>query len=245
MPPVVQPSAHRVASRYLEARAIPLDKSSLRRLVKELTRKLLQAFTRAKPDQPIRNKSVWAEADYETRSVKGEPLNIMVVVRAGKDTRPGPYVDSGGFGKHRNGRPVVILSLNGSYTAAEYLKSLQSPELIEGMLYNILIHEVTHAVDIQDKSTYEVGTAGGTFSTPDLKRYYNDPKEVRAFMQQVVDEVTNGSLIKHIEKLTERFGQNKAVSMLLKNSETWNEAQKYWTPSNRNRVMKSVYQAIT
>lgn len=236
-------------------RTIPLDKSRLRGLTKRLVHLLILAFkvaARSKANDPIRWREVWAQTTYQLPLVKGgEDVDVDVVVAAGKDTRQGPYVHSGGFGHNRRSqRPIVIVKINGSYTAREYIDIAES-KILDDRIYGILVHEMTHAADVATKAQYEVGSAGGPYTTKDLKSYYNDPKEVRAYMQQVVDEVLSfGGKRQNVDKMLKLFGpenergRQRGVEVLLKNTETWSEVEKHLNFTNRKKILKAVYRAL-
>lgn len=234
-----------------EARPIPIDKG----LVQQLTDDLMQSFIqnlRTTPEEqrsePVGSisRDIWAHEKIVMSDVHGKDQSIDVVLYANKSSGFGPYVGSGAFG-HRKGKPIIIVDLNGKYTPDMYLKSIEGePEnpayrqLIGSMIYDILIHEITHAVDQKLKRTYDTGGHDGPRSTSDIAKYYNDPKEVRAFMQQISDEVLRGSLNKFIDV----FGDNQGIVYALKNSNTWQEVNKHLTPSNKQLIMKAVYREI-
>jgi hypothetical protein len=71
-----------------------------------------------------------------------------------------------------------------------------------------------------------------------MKRYYNQPEEVKAYMQQIADHVQDIAPA-HRAKLV-AWGTSRAVTFLLKQSNTWNEIQKYLTPKNRKKIKKGV-----
>jgi hypothetical protein len=239
----------RVAAAWLRkaVRPIPVDKDALREMAKKLSAKLLEQLEQSDPDEPVRGRQVWVQDSMPIESVKGEELDAMVVVRADPDDKaPGPYVNAGGFGWHRqSGRPVVILSLNGSYTPRELSKSLRgSPELIQDMMYRTLLHEVTHAKEPSSKAEYELGGAGEQYTTSDLSRYYNDPKEVRAFMQQVVDEV-HEAFGDRQDAVIDKFGEARGLKMMLNTSETWRDVKEHLNEDNRKKMLKAVHRAVS
>ena len=245
------PKEHKVSFHSgKRAKAIPIDKSALRGVAKRLEKQFVQAIKvamRAKANEPIRWREVWVRDSHTIRTVMGEDVTVDLLVTAGKDRGPGPYVNSGGYGfVRRTGRAVVIVKLNGSYTAAEYAPAAESGMLHKG-IYNILIHEMTHAADAAIKAQYEAGPASGPYTVKDEAAYYNDPKEVRAFMQQVVDEVLSyGGKRKNLEKVFELFKgpRDRGLEVVLKNTETWPEIKEHLTPTNRNKILKAVYMAL-
>lgn len=246
------PKEHRVSFHKpgKSARAIPIDKSALRGLTKRLEKRLGQAFTvamRTKPDEPIRRQEVWARETHDIRNVMGHDLTVDVLVTAGKDRSGGPFVAAGGYGHNRRtNRPVVIVKLNGSYSPKEYLPAVDTGMLTRG-IYDILIHEMTHAADAALKAKYKTGPASGQYVPDDISAYYNDPKEVRAYMQQVVDEVLRyGGKRENLEKILKLFKgpRHRGIEVVLKNTETWPEIKDHLTDSNKAKILKAVYQAL-
>jgi hypothetical protein len=240
--------APRVAATWMRraVRPIPVDKEAVRAKATKLSEKLLKQLEAAPPDRPVRERQVWVQDSMPVRSVQGEDLDAIVVVRAGPAGGPGPYIDSGGFGWHQpTGRPVVIVSLNGHYTPKDLARSLRgSPELIQDMIYTTLLHEATHASDVRRQSGYQVSGAGEQYTTDDLDRYYNDPHEVRAFMQQVVDE-TERAFGDRQETVLEKFGESRGLKMILGASDTWREINEHLHEDNRRKMIKAVHRALS
>lgn len=113
-------------------------------------------------------------------------------------------------------------------------------------LYSTLIHEATHAAEsVFGWSKGETGTAlhNGETVVTDQAKYINDPVEVRAWMQQIVDEV-----LFYLKKFDEVEGLDwtpqKRIQMALKTSTTWQLVKSDLTPKNRNLIMKAVYTAV-
>lgn len=227
-------------------RPIPVDKQAIREMAERLSAKLLEQLEEASPDLPVRERQVWVQDQMPVRAADGEERDAIVVVRGGPGGQPGPYVDAGGFGWHQSGRPVVIVSLNGNYTPAELSWSLRgSPQLIQDMMYTTLLHEVTHAADVhRDKPGYTLGKASEQYTTEDLDRYYNDPHEVRAFMQQVVDEVEETFGYRQDDVL-DKFGESRGLKMMLNNSATWREVKPHLNEDSKRKVLRAVHRAVS
>lgn len=218
------------------ARAIPLDKGSIRDLVSRLEKKFLRACKAAPPNKAIYWKKKWVEESHMIRTVKGDDVAVHVYLVADDSRRPGKYVQEGSQGTSKStGRPVVIVKLNGSYTASEYTDAIKSGALRRG-IYDTLIHEMTHVVDAASAKYVAEGAATGEYSVSDEKAYYNDPVEVRAYMQQIVDEVQNPTYLRLLPSL--------GVMKVLRLSPTWKGIEKHLTSSNRKKIMKSVYQSL-
>lgn len=219
--------------RSVLARAVPIDKPAIMRLTESLERELAEIAGRH--DGPFGHK-VLGQWPYELRAVDGTELKTYVRFEA-VPTQDPSYVLEGGVGFLR-GTPIVVVQINGTLDADAIRKGAET-HIVKVQLYNLLIHELTHVAD-----KYLRGVGEG-MSEDDLRQnpaiYYNSPSELHAFMQEVVDQVSQRFV--HYEKLEKRFGQ-KALGMLLNMSETWSKVGPYWTERNRQKVLKAVYQAL-
>lgn len=219
--------------RSVLARTVPLDKQSILRFTEFLERELAELA--AKHEGPFGHK-VLGQWPYELTAVDGTDLKTYVRFEA-VPTRDPDYVLEGGVGFLR-GTPIVVVQINGTLDADAIRKGAET-HIVKIQLYNLLIHELTHVAD-----KYLRGVGEG-MSEDDLRQnpavYYNSPSELHAFMQEVVDQVSQRFV--HYEKLEKRFGQ-KALGMLLNMSETWSKVSPHWTERNKQKVLKAVYQAL-
>lgn len=214
------------------ARAIRLDKPGIRELAKELEIKLAQALEGR--EGPLGKKNL-GQFSFEIRAVDGSRVKLWVRLQA-IPTSDFRYYVSGGLGKStQRGQTVVVVFINGSLDAQVIWKGTNAGTT-HGMLYPILLHELTHAADI-----FAPVLGMSEDAARDNAAYYNHPSELRAYMQEVVDEVEQR--FRHYEKLKSRFG-NRALDMLLNMSTTWKEVSPHWTVANRQKVLKAVYQAL-
>lgn len=221
----------KVASRYLEARAIRVDKSGIKDLSRDLAKLIYRKTDGQSPlgDTTINRKPI----PYVVRGVDGSVISTSVILKAEVGSG-GPYVLSGAMGRYR-GDPIVIVYINGSTVIPK-----NTAGVLEKQLYPVLLHELTHVADkfkgrgpAHDMSQDEAqGSA----------KYYNDPGEVRAYMQEIVDELEDK--VKHLGKLQKAFGMTKGIEYLLKSSDTWQEVSPHWTESNKRKVIKTVVQMI-
>lgn len=221
----------RVATRFRVARAIRVDKSGIKDLSRDLAKLIYRKTDGQSPlgDTTINRKPV----PYVVRGVDGSVIPTSVILKAevGSD---GPYVLSGAMGRYR-GDPIVIVYINGSTVIPK-----NTAGVLEKQLYPVLLHELTHVADkfkgqgpAHDMSQDEArGNA----------KYYNDPGEVRAYMQEIVDELEDK--VKHLGKFQKAFGVTKGIEYLLKSSNTWQEVSPHWTESNKRKVIKAVVQMI-
>ena len=243
----VMDSAQKVAGRFRDqiesfksvlktARAIPLDKSSIMHFTEFLEKKLAELASKHAGPFGRMKLGQWP---YEIRTVDGTEITTYVRFETVPTKEPN-YVLDGGVGFLR-GTPIVVVQINGSLDADAIQKGSET-HIVKIQLYNLLLHEFTH---VADKYTRGVGQGGRGLTEEQLRNnpaaYYNNPSEMHAYMQEVVDQVSNRFV--HYEKLRSRFGQ-KALGMLLNMSDTWIRVSPYWTERNRQKVLKAVYQAL-
>jgi len=216
-----------------QARAIRLDKSRIKNMAQEISHFIHRKLGNLRGPQGKRvlHKGI----PFDITAVDGTPLHIEIVLQAipSKDFR---YVVSGGVGK-RGGKPVAVVFFNGSNDFQETVRSAKGSRVVQDQIYAVLIHELTHAAD---KFTKGVGDRMTQEEAQGNAAYYNDPSELRAYMQEVVDEAER--FFDKIPILQEHFGP-QGMTYLLKMSPTWKEVSPHWTRRNQQLVMKAVAQA--
>jgi hypothetical protein len=238
------------------ARPIQLDKRAIgsfvqQGLMPQITR---HAERHTRPDEPIGDTHGWASGQLDIEAADGRS-SVTLDVEVGSQRSRAAFVAV--LAGKTNPRGGVTLYLNGALTPADLLsESRQQPmwtckheTCIAYGLYSLLIHEATHAAELAmgkkqhlDYSPSEVKERGEAAYGP----YVNDASEVRAFLQQIVDEVTNHA---GNETLREHFrgGPNPSralVDAALSLSTTWSLIEKHLTSSNRVRILKAVYEAL-
>lgn len=222
--------AARVARRFL-ARTVPVDKNDVRELAKELEAIVARALTgKTGPTGKVK----LGHYPFSIRTVDGDRKKIWILLQAipSRDFR---YYVSGGLGTAQ-GHTVVVVNVNGSLDA-EVIWKATNARTTQSFLYPILLHELTHAADI-----FAPGLDG--MSEDDAQgnaAYYNNVSELRAYTQEVVDEVEQR--FSFYPKLQKTFGA-RAFTMLLNFSNTWTEVSPHWTKANQQRVIKTVYQML-
>jgi len=216
------------------ARAIRLDKRRIKELAKELEAVLAR---KSWPGDSLGNRMVVPSAPYDVRTVDGSTLTVYVRVQAQETASP-YYVIDGGYGLSRRDKlPFVVVNVNGSMPA-EQLRQAAKARQVQNQLYPVLLHEMTHAAD---KYTKGVGSRMNIEEVKgNLNTYYNDPTEVRAYMQEVVDEIEG----RNWATFQSTFGPGKGMEYLLKTSPTWQEVSPHWTERNKRLVIKAVVQAL-
>lgn len=231
-----QPKTSRIVVRHVLARAIRIDKHRARELAKELEAVIAQ---KARGSQPLGNRMLVPAAPYDITAVDGESLGPMYVQLRAVETDSPYYVVDGGFGFHqRYQTPVVIVNVNGSMPGDTLSRAAKARQ-VQSQIYPVLIHELTHAADKYSKG---VGNKMTPEEARDNEAYYNNPSEVRAYMQEVVDEVEGN--LKHWAKLQGAFGPGKGLEYMLKLSPTWKDISPHWTERNRRLVIKAVAQVL-
>jgi len=173
----------------------------------------------------VRPNAICASEIINLKNVKGEDIDFLVQIRVGK--APSGDKATRGFYDRRDNTIVIYLS-----------PWLDSNDLNETRKYDvintnksILIHEVTHALDVIDHYKKEEGVA-----------YYNNPHEIRAFSRQIVDEASR--VLKGL-RLTSRAMKRpmpqgaRLIELLLEGSKTWREIRKDLTDVN-NRYIRQV-----
>lgn len=236
---VTYEQAVKVAHRYLAARAIRIDKHRAKELAKELERVLAR---KARGDRPLGKRIIVRGAPYDITTVDGTPLTIYIRLQS-IETESAYLIPGGGVGT-ASGEKVLVIWVNGSKPAEVVGRSARGGKVVESQIYNVLIHELTHAADKFTKGIGERMTVDDARS--DLDTYYNDPGEVRAFMQEVVDEVlqSRGAELWAAGKFQELFGISKGFEYLLKMSQTWRDISPHLTERNKRLVIKAVAQAL-
>ena len=160
----------------------------------------------------VRPNAICASEVLRLQNVKGEDINFLVQIRVGKATSGDKTTH--GFFDRRDNTIVIYLS---PWLDANDLNETRKYDIINTNK-NILIHEVTHALDVIDNYKKEEGPA-----------YYNNPHEVRAFARQIVDEADRTlKALRLTSRSTKRSMPQGAqlIETLLEGSKTWREIKK-------------------
>lgn len=247
--------ARRVANRYA-ARSVHLDKRSIEHFVThDLVPAIVSWVKRRPEDVPLGSNNI-AEENLTIEAADGRSsLEVIVGVRSRPSNHKGTITLGGGFGKWR-GRPAIVLELNGAYTPKELLServlqplwSCTHESCLPYSLYSLIIHEATHAADSLFPGPPIDGLErGGEIPTSiDPVKYINNPSEVRAFMQQVVDEVPRYAKMPAIREraLTKPNPNQELIAFALRLSTTWKLIEQYLTPVNKAKILRAVYEYL-
>lgn len=216
-------------------RAIRIDKNRIRSLAQELT-EVLKRFV-ARRTAPLDDRVISSGFVYWSLNVRKQEVPSRIVLAA-RPSSSHEMFTGGAKGTHTpTGEPVVVVWVNGSIPADKIHDSCSRfPGVVEKYIYRILIHELTHVADIvpesagrEEQEVYE-----------DLAAYYNSPHEVRAYLQEVLDEVA--SHIHQFEKLRRVLGTTLAVSSTLGLSRAWADIEPYLNETNKRRFYRAVAQ---
>lgn len=215
------------------ARVIPLDKPGIQDLAKQLEQVIAKALMHR--EGPL-GKMTLGQHKFDAQTVDGDERRVWIKLQTipSRDFR---YVVGGGVGTAK-GQHVVVININGSLPAEVIWKAAHA-RTMHGFLYPVLLHELTHVADKFAPGHGERHTEQGLRDDPGT--YHNNSSELRAFMQEIVDELS--SRFRHYEKLRKNFGA-RALEILLNMSPTWHEVSPHWTARNQQKVMKTVYQAL-
>ncbi len=176
---------------------------------------------------------------YTSVNVLGEKVQVPVSLVQTDETpdwrSPRRYVSGGKVQaahestKSKKGTPV-------SLTLSLYrFPGSPSKSKLRTEVFSVLIHELTHVHDIL---AYNKGQA-------DAASYYNSKTEVRAFMQQIVQECSD-----EYRKLAEPDGwytsslTERLFQVLLNKSPTWDRVQRSLTDKNKRLILKAVVTSI-
>jgi len=235
-----------------------LHKDRIRGIAEFLVEEMLIALSNSPfslsstKDKPIARFGHQDLAEFEANfpDVKGKYKRIIFLVRAELTSISGiPYkkksgfFQSAGWGYIKKGStkiPVIVLIFNGVHSPQDVLNFASTrggKDILLQEAYSDLIHELTHAKEIEGKkrkTSAERLKEGGT------KAYYADAWEVRAYMQQIVDEA-----LKNFPKrgmLYKKMTFDKALAI---NSPTWRRVKKEFSEENQYKIMSSVYQMLS
>lgn len=212
------------------AKAIKIDKDKIKELAKDLEKSVILRGS----NEPM-GKTILANKPYSVKAVDGSTIDLNIVL-ATEESDSGEIATWGGVGSY-NDKKVIIIYLNGSLKG---IKELAEKEILWKKIWPILIHEITH---VSDKYTKGIGKPLKEDGSIDYVIYYNDPSEVNAYLQEIVDEVSER--FQYWDKLVSISPSNaKAVDYLLGASATWENVSPFLNQENKNRVLKSVAQAL-
>jgi len=249
-----------LVARVLErtaTRPIWLDKNELATFVEHRLIPQIERWLRRHPhpDQPIGSAHGIARERMSIDAAdQRDSVEIEVEIGAEPSKAKGTAVLSGkAAGAH------ITIYMNGALSPNDFLvptkwtnrmSPIHSCTMLTCLpygIYSILIHEATHAAEsmFMHKLHYspsEVREKGEAA----WGSYINDPVEVRAFMQEIVDDVLRMAKRESIrDHASEQPNPNRAlIEIGLKLSTTYNTIAKHLSPRNHNLILKAVYDAL-
>lgn len=225
-------------------RPIPIPKRKIKDLAKLILAKAVSKVRAGRPGSVGANEEIGAHkwlsiVEFDFKNVRGEKDRVKIILTASKP-KPMPsrrQMFWGGQGWLRStGQKVIQITVNGSMT-----RWLLESSTIEDELVKILFHEITHAFDSPRESDRAEGKGRDVPTTDevDLEAYYNDPKEIRAYMQEIVLGAS-----KYFPKLLATFGWKDGLRFALKNFTEWEEIEPHLTPRNRKKILKGIIRGL-
>lgn len=173
---------------------------------------------------------------FTLRDTRGQMVTAYVRVVTSMSRSP-EYIVYGGIGViPATGDIGIALFLNARYSPATIWKSASGSDLIASQIYDVLIHEFTHAADAFRRAYKREMTREQ--AQENLAAYFNEPSEVAAYLRNVLEEIE--PFVQNTGKLQRLFGPSKGVEVLLNLSETWKWASPHWSKKNQQKVINAV-----
>jgi hypothetical protein len=239
------------------ARPIRIDKAKIKDLTKKAIKTLEGVISKSKYEtlsETLKRKTMYGKIYLGSYLVKNEKngfessVDIEVMV---KDTHEnGAYFYDPNRFLHRI--EIYLKDQDIKYLTSPFYNISIKPSWIKH-IYSILIHEITHAIDQIKYQQIEDNFFGGQGSHFDkskiktrkdqrqtLETYYNNPSEVKAYLQQIADEVEEYLNQKHggVSKDSIKNGWKDAFGYY--GSKTWKQVSSYLTPKNQKYIKKAV-----
>jgi len=208
---------------------VAVDKAAIRELATELQH-VIHRYTVGKTG-PLGRRIFFQSMPQHIRGVDGSLRRVPVRLET-LPTQDPDYIVSGG---HDPDGRFVVVHVNGTMPAEVLRRG--SVALMIDQLYNVLLHELTHAADINPGK--RPSAKGPTWDTAGVtpRAYYNHPTEVRAHMQQVVDEIERR--IGPWNWMRQRYGPTEALRRLMTESRTWVEIKPHLSERNKQLVIRA------
>ena len=237
--------ALRVAARFA-TRPIPLDKGAIRQLADRLAKQVATWAARQPPDLLLGPDHHMLDWSWEAQVVKGEKMHIHGFFISEPTKSPNLVIGAAAFKPDPfdfevEGEAAIRIRLNGSKPFKDFLDG--EHEGTNGLRYqinNVLVHELSHIAEFRflqrkDVHRFEDSEEG-------KKEYYNSPTEVRAYMQQIVDEIMPKA--RSFKKFVKPVSTHDFVMKLLHTSPRWKQVQPYLKPHSEALILKGVYHEL-
>lgn len=229
------------------ARPIPLNNQG----VELLADRILAAFFAKHPpddeifgDEPIGTRfKQRVTPHFQVFNVQGNPVTVGIILNADWAKGNRKFVVSGGVEAGRvNGRLIpeeLLITFNAERQQQDFHthKGQFRKELV-----SVLRHEVTHLMDIM--AALKTDADDRTY-THKPEHYYNDPREIKAFMRQVVDEVIEYA---HKEGKEDPWNvlhfAGSFVEQALRASPTWERIEPHLNTQSEATIRKAVVRSL-
>lgn len=257
----------RVAARFA-TRPIPLDKGAIRQLADNLARKIGVAVAKwdgSLAKYPMGDFPMILSWEWEAQTVNKTGIKVEGHFYS-KSSPSEEFVTSGQTQLEDpvSRRPLyfddapveqsvkLAVSLNGRYTWGEFVEA-EKTGVLKHQLFSILIHELSHIAESahlrkwhEHHKEYQ-GYPGPDVTGKDrhvaLIAYYNAPTEVRAYMQQIVEELIHKAS-SFRKRVVPNATPHEFIMRLLQTSRWWKIVAPYLKSENEAKILKAVYDAL-
>lgn len=229
----------RVAEKHPEirqaARPIKLPRAKVEGLLKDL-----QAQLRKRGTRPLgNNRNPVASAYIDVPYVRGGTRKVQVAVLT-KAVEGASWALGGGFGHRKSTKaPIVLLNLNGTYSGSDLGASWAGEEI-----FKILMHELAHAADTSAAGHGKVQNKFPGRGDLNPRDYYNNPREVRAFMRELYESMRHFVLSVMGTPMGDKWGLGGTIKRGLKHQEVWVEIRPHLTQKSKNTILKGLVTAF-
>jgi len=219
-------------------RPIQIDRASVQKAVDKVIRDLEKGYWDRHPEEPLANSFVFVD-HFMVRAVDGRDFKVIVQWKS-RGSSSSDLILGGGSGKTtETKKPAVMIMLNGNYGASTFtLKTGLRDEFTEEAFVT-LAHELTHQADVFFSPESATSKIVPKEDELDLKEYYNNPAEVRAYMRDMFEEARD-----RIDTFTEQLSVNESITRLARWTKTWERISPHLTESNKRLILKGFYQAV-
>lgn len=177
-------------------------------------------------------------------NVRGEALDVLVIAEILYRPRARLLSGSSTLRQRHSSWVEVRVQWNAAHSE-ETAELVEATGLYEPRVCGIFRHELTHAHDVI-RELDVVGPGLGDEMSGPRRAYFNSPHEVRAFMAQVLDEVTQPGVVRLAMRraTVSRTPNLTLVEAALERSPTWQRLTEVWTGANKKYILKNVATAL-
>lgn len=239
------------ALRQANPRAIPLDDEAIWRDTQHIVHELHAHFTKVAQDR-----GAWAASAYgtlphnfsilplttvlTTRTQVGRKKVDEIFLRVAVQEDPGvrAFIPTGTASLLRDGRNVVTLTVNGSYSVLDLVKaSADTWGPFASQVHDVLRHEITHIADPAHGHSIPTYSATSSGAVHELDVYFNDPLEVRAFMREITDQIK-----RRIKFAAMEADPTAVAHTIVHENRVFNAMAPHLTPANRKLLLRAMTQ---